>query len=138
MQDYRKLRVWVSAHELTLQIYRATAGFPSHERYGLRSQLRRSMASIGMNLAEGCGRSTDAAFAAFVESAMASSCDADYQLLLARGLGYLTPAAHERLAASLTRTRRMLFALARRLRRRGRVAGPRPTPPAREARSAAT
>jgi four helix bundle protein len=51
---------------MTLEIYRATAPFPSEERFGLTSQLRRSAASIPTNIAEGCGRYGDRELAQFI------------------------------------------------------------------------
>jgi hypothetical protein len=39
--DYRKLNIWIKAHDLTLAVYRHSAGFPPSERYGLTSQIRR-------------------------------------------------------------------------------------------------
>ena len=56
MKGFRDLKVWTKAHELTLQVYTATAGFPKEETYGLTSQIRRAAASIPANIAEGCGR----------------------------------------------------------------------------------
>lgn len=56
MKDFRDLRVWDKAHQLTLQVYSATTSFPKHELYGLTSQIRRCSASIGANIAEGCGK----------------------------------------------------------------------------------
>ena len=55
MRNYEDLVVWRKAHGLTLAIYKSTQCFPSEERFGLTSQIRRSSASIGANLAEGCG-----------------------------------------------------------------------------------
>ena len=55
MKDFKELRVWQRAHQITLEIYAATRQFPPDERFGLTSQLRRSAASIGANVAEGCG-----------------------------------------------------------------------------------
>jgi four helix bundle protein len=63
MQDVRDLLVWQKAHQLTLDTYRLTRNFPPDERFDLTSQLRRSSASIAANLAEGCGRGSDADFA---------------------------------------------------------------------------
>jgi four helix bundle protein len=54
------IKVWEKAHQLTLEIYRVTVHFPRAEAYGLTSQIRRAGASIGTNLAEGCGREGDA------------------------------------------------------------------------------
>ena len=42
MKDFRELKVWQKAHQLTLAVYRVTADFPRQELYGLTSQLRRS------------------------------------------------------------------------------------------------
>jgi hypothetical protein len=56
MENFKDLKVWVKAHDLTLAIYQETRGFPKEEIYGLTSQIRRASASIGANIAEGCGR----------------------------------------------------------------------------------
>jgi four helix bundle protein len=55
MKDFRDLKVWERAHLLTLNVYKITAAFPRDERFGLTSQVRRCNASIGANIAEGCG-----------------------------------------------------------------------------------
>ena len=60
MKDFRKLDVWHKAHQLAVLIYKVTESFPAAEVYGLTSQLRRAGVSIPTNLAEGCGRSSDA------------------------------------------------------------------------------
>ena len=89
MQDFRKLSVWRKAHELTLAVYRATVSFPTEERFGLTSQIRRACASIPANLAEGTGRGGDMDFAMFCQMAMGSAAEVEYHLLLARDLGML-------------------------------------------------
>lgn len=60
MKDFRDLVVWQKAHALVLSVYSASADLPSDERYGLTSQIRRSASSIPANIAEGCGRGSDA------------------------------------------------------------------------------
>ena len=62
MTDFKQLKVWQKAHELTLEIYRLTSYFPQHELYGLSSQMRRCAVSIGSNIAEGRGRDGDPDF----------------------------------------------------------------------------
>jgi len=67
MRNYRDLQVWGKAHNLTLEFYRISRGFPRDEIYGITSQLRRAAVSIGANLAEGCGRHTSGELARFCE-----------------------------------------------------------------------
>ena len=66
MRDFRQIRVWEKAHNLTLEIYQATARFPREELYGLTSQLRRASASVAANIAEGFGRGGNAELAKFL------------------------------------------------------------------------
>ena len=73
MRDFRKLKVWQKAHQLTLKTYKATATFPKNEIYGITSQIRRSAVSVPANIAEGCGRDGDAELARFLQIAMGSS-----------------------------------------------------------------
>jgi four helix bundle protein len=90
MKDFRSLKVWEKAHAYTLAIYARTEGFPSNERFGMINQMRRSAYSIPTNISEGCGASSDADFARFLQIAMKSACEAEYQLVLSRDLGYIT------------------------------------------------
>jgi four helix bundle protein len=89
MRNYKDLQVWEKGHRLTLAFYRATQDFPKEERFGLTSQIRRSSASIAANLAEGCGRRSDAEMARFIQISMGSGAELSYHLLLARDLGFL-------------------------------------------------
>jgi len=51
-----QLEVWKLAHEFTLKVYEATKQFPSDEKFGLVSQVRRSTMSVPTNIIEGQGR----------------------------------------------------------------------------------
>jgi four helix bundle protein len=99
MHNFQNLSVWLHAHELVLAIYKETSCFPSFEQYGLTSQMRRSAASIATNVAEGCGRGSDLVFARFLQIALGSASELEYQLLLASDLRYLDPSP----AATLTK-----------------------------------
>ena len=57
-QSYRKLEVWHDGIELVAEVYRLTEAFPTRERYGLTSQIRRAAVSVPSNIAEGYGRAT--------------------------------------------------------------------------------
>jgi four helix bundle protein len=116
MQDIRNLKVWQKAHAVTLAVYRGTRSFPSDERFGLTSQLRRSCASIPANIAEGCARGGDVEFARFVNVAAASASETDYHLLLARDLQYLEESVYQPLFEQVSEVRRMLNSFERTLR----------------------
>ena len=111
MGDYRRLGVWVKAHEVTLAVYRQTAGFPPGERYGLTAQIRRSAVSLGSNLVEGSGRRSDGDMRRFLQIARGSLCELQYQLLLARDLEYVSRETWDALAARSDEVGRMLTGL---------------------------
>ncbi len=115
MKDYRSLDVWERSHRFTLAIYAATKSFPKEELFGLTSQLRRAASSIPANLAEGCGRDSDADLKRFVDVAHASASESEYHLLLAADLGLLPSATHAELADEIAQIKRMLGAFSRKL-----------------------
>lgn len=108
MRNFRKLLVWQKAHELSLEIYKATKGFPADERFGLTAQLRRAVTSVASNIAEGCGRGSDKDFARFLSIAAGSASEVEYQTLLARDLGYLSEDDYGRLNAHVNEVKRIL------------------------------
>lgn len=116
MRNYRDLLVWEKAHRLTLAVYRGTRGFPSDERFGLTSQMRRSAASIAANLAEGCGRRSDGEMGRFIQIAMGSGAELSYHLLLARDLGLYERKVYEELDSDLSQVMRMMSSLSRKMR----------------------
>ena len=110
MKDFRDLKVWDRTHRMTLQVYRVTKGFPREELYGLTSQIRRCSASIAANIAEGCGRRGNGEFHRFLQIASGSASELDYQLLLARDLGFLEDGTYQEVYKGLAELRRMLTA----------------------------
>ena len=121
MRNYEDLQVRKKAHALTLDIYKNTRCFPGDERFGLTSQIRRSCASIGANLAEGCGRRSDGEMGRFVHIAMGSGAELSYHLLLAKDLDLLSKTSFEHLRSDLSEVMRMLSSLSDRLKPRVEV-----------------
>ena len=115
MRDYRRLTVWEKAHALALDVYAVTKTFPDTERFGLSAQMRRCAVSVPSNIAEGCGRGTDADFARFVRIAAGSANELEYQCLLSRDLHYLSQDQANTLMLACSEVRRMLSGLVARL-----------------------
>lgn len=124
MQDFRQLKVWEKSHSLALSVFRITSEFPKSEQYGLINQMRRAACSIASNIAEGTGRNSDVDFARFLQMAMGSACELEYQLLLSKDLGWLQPFRalpedqynFETLQESIIEIKRMLTSLIQKLR----------------------
>jgi four helix bundle protein len=88
--SFQDLRIWQQSMDLTVEIYRATSGFPRHEIYGLTSQMRRAAVSVPSNIAEGKGHRSDPEFVRFLFHARGSLLELQTQLVLARRLEYLS------------------------------------------------
>lgn len=115
MKDFKDFKVWVKAHEVALAIYQSTRGFPREEVYGLTSQMRRAAISIAANIAEGCGRRSDAELHRFLQIARGSASELEYHLILARDLRFMTDIEFRRLETRVV-VQRMLTSLVQRIR----------------------
>jgi len=116
VKDFRQLKVWEKAHAFALAVYKLTKEFPKEELYGLTSQIRRASMSVPTNIAEGCGRNTDPEFARFLQIALGSASETEYQLLLAHDLGFITKENYEPLNKDVEEIKRMLASLLKTIR----------------------
>jgi len=117
-RPHRKLDVWQRAMALVARIYDLTKGFPSHEAYGLASQMRRSAVSVPSNIAEGAARKSSAEFLQFLSVAQGSLSELYTQLELAYMLGYIDDDSHNQTLAEITTVFKMLSGLIRSLKTR--------------------
>lgn len=115
MRDYQKLAFWKRSHQLTLNIYKATRIFPKEEIYGLTSQMRRSSSSIPTNIAEGCGRMSNAELKRFLVIAAGSISELHYQLILSKDLGYLSENLFKELINETIEIRKMVYSYCEKL-----------------------
>lgn len=115
-KGYRELIVWQRAMKLAPEIYRITRGFPTEERYGLSSQLRRAAVSVAANIAEGQGRNHFGEFRQFLGIARGSLAELDTLLILSTELSYMGQEEQNRLAKLIIEVRKPLQGLLQRTR----------------------
>ncbi len=115
---FRELDVWQMAMDLVMDCYDLTERYPTHERYGLTSQTRRSAVSIPSNVAEGHNRHAEKAYLNHVNIALGSQAELDTQLEIALRRGYLKAEDLAPALEKLSRTGQMLHGLQRSLERR--------------------
>jgi len=102
-------------HEITLDLYKLTRDFPKHEMYGITSQMRRASSSIPANIAEGCGRESDAEFRRFLIIAQGSANELEYFTVLIKDLGYIKESVFLKLNDKVDKVRRSLNSLIKKL-----------------------
>jgi four helix bundle protein len=116
VRDFRSIGAWQKAHSLVLEIYKKTQAFPNAELYGLTSQIRRAASSIPANIAEGCGKESEAELARYMQNSMGSASELEYHLLLAKDLGYLEENQYQELNRATIEVKKMLSSFIKTLR----------------------
>mgnify|MGYP000968260718 FL=1 len=111
MRDFRKYEAWQLSHKLVLEIYLLTKDFPVEEKFGLTSQIRRSSSSIPTNFAEGSSKISEKDFTRFIDIALGSATEVDYQLELSKDLKYISEEKYLTLNNKIISIKKMLFAL---------------------------
>jgi len=90
IQLFSDLNAWKKAYELVVLVYRLTDKFPVKENYALTGQMRRSVVSISSNIAEGFSRRGKREKILFYSTSLGSLTELQSQVLIAKGVGYLT------------------------------------------------
>jgi len=90
IKSHKDLNAWKEAMSLVIVIYKLTEKFPTEERFGLASQMRRASISIPSNIAEGAGRKGEKEFTRFLYIALGSLAELETQLEIAQCLEYVT------------------------------------------------
>ena len=109
--SFRDLEVWQESMTLVEEIYTLSKRFPSDERFGLTSQLRRAAVSIPSNIGEGARRKRRKAFAHHLDIALGSQGEVDVQLELAARLGFCAKSDRNVIQQRIDRIGRMLNGL---------------------------
>ncbi|MGN6213696.1 four helix bundle protein [Parafilimonas sp.] len=110
-KPHKKLDAWKLSFEFVKEIYFVTEVFPSSEKFGLTSQLRRASVSIPTNIAEGAGRKSKKEFINFLSIALGSISEVDTLLLLSRDLKLIQPELTDELLIKLDVIGKLIFGL---------------------------
>ncbi len=86
---FEKLKVWKNSRLFSIKIYKLSMNFPSDEKFGLISQIRRATVSITANIAEGSSRFSKKDFARFVQISYGSLMEVLSHAYLAYDLKYI-------------------------------------------------
>ena len=116
ISSFKDLIVWQKSIAFVSDIYKLTKEFPSDERFGLTSQIRRAAVSISANIAEGNGRGTRLDYAHFLDIAFGSVSEVSALLTIAKNLSYCTALECSTLEERLGEIGRMLHAMRTKLR----------------------
>lgn len=111
MHRYKDLTVWQKAMELVVDMYKITEKFPSHERYGLISQMNRCAVCIPSTIAEGAGRNTTKDFDHFLAISLGSSFELHTQLILCSRLEYVELEVVQKMEIELVHIQNMIVKL---------------------------
>lgn len=90
MHRVEDLKIWNKSIKLTKAVYLLIANLHSDEKFGLTSQIKRSVISIPSNIAEGAGRNSQKEFKHFLSIANGSAYELQTQLLLIIELDLIT------------------------------------------------
>lgn len=109
MHNFEKLLFWQKSIKLAKEVYIICANLPKDEKFGLISQIKRSVVSISSNIAEGAGRNNEGEFYHFLGIANASSFELQTQLILTKELGLLDAEKVDSLISNLNEIQRMIY-----------------------------
>jgi four helix bundle protein len=108
VHNFKKLDVWKKARELVKEIYIMSAKFPSEERFGIVSQIRRAAVSISLNISEGSGRGTDKDFSRFLDMSYSSALEVENLIYLCYDLGFIDIKKQDEMLGKVSEVQKML------------------------------
>ncbi|WP_042342211.1 four helix bundle protein [Calothrix sp. PCC 7507] len=117
MTDFREIKEWEKAHQLTVDVYEVTKYFPEEELQGLTQQIRLACAAIPIKIAQGCDRENRSEKVSFLQLAKDSATEVEYYLLLAYELEMLEAVDYDRLVSGVVEVKELLECLIEKLSR---------------------
>lgn len=110
MHNYRELKIWQKAIDLSEDIYKLVSNFPADEKFGLTSQLKRASVSVASNIAEGTSRRTAVDFNRFLSMSLGSLFEIETQLIIAQRIKLISNETCEIYKIKITELIKMIMA----------------------------
>ncbi len=110
MRNFKDLKIWNRSIDLVDHVYDLVKDLPTDERFGLNTQIKRSVVSIPSNIAEGCSRKTEKEFSRFLEIALGSSFELETQLIITSRRNLLNESKISAVLNELNQIQKMLSA----------------------------
>lgn len=114
-KPHHKLEVWKRSISFVTEIYKITTKYPSEEKFGLMSQMRRAAVSIPSNISEGAARNSNKEFINFLGIAQGSAAELETQIQISQNLEYINSEQSKGLLQELDEISRMILGLQRSL-----------------------
>ncbi len=109
MHNFEKLLFWQKSIVLAKDIYLICQNISSDEKFGLISQMKRSVVSIPSNIAEGSGRNNNKEFNHFLAIALGSAFELETQLILSKELNLLSEDSVQKIISDLIEIQKMIY-----------------------------
>jgi four helix bundle protein len=107
--NFKNLKVWQKAVELAVLVYEVTKSFPTEEKFGITSQMRRSSVSTSSNIAEGSARNSSKAFCNCLDISLGESFELETQLIIAFRTGILPEEKFSLLSLEIAELQKMVI-----------------------------
>jgi len=115
MKPHQKLNAWINSFKLVKTLYETTNTFPSEEKFGLTSQIRRAAVSVPVNIAEGASRKGKKEFIQFLYISLGSLTELDTLILLSCDLGFISSDKTALLINEMDSIGKMIYGLIKKL-----------------------
>ena len=107
--NFKNLKVWQKSVDSAVKVYEVTKLFPSEERFGITSQMRRSSVSVSSNIAEGTAKNTSKSFANALDISLGESFELETQAMIANRVGILNDNNFNNLNIDIAEIQKMII-----------------------------
>ena len=111
IKSFKELEIYRRSKEMVKEVYRITEKYPEKEKYNVISQLRRSILSIPLNIAEGWGRKSKLEFKRFLKMSLGSNNELQVLIEMSKDLGYIEEKEYRDIKERIERLGKKIYTL---------------------------